>query len=122
MVADNNKITDLVEKIEYIIDMDIDNEVLSEIQDVITKSLLDIDVTLYYQLLDLYDNVHMVRKMMTKYNLLYEDVKKKDLSEKQKMEIMAFILQFARRIGNEACIYEKIEDDYGLLGGEDDDI
>lgn len=45
-------------------------------------------LTLYYQLLDLYDNVHMVRKMMAKYNLLYEDVKKKDLSEKQNMLIM----------------------------------
>ena len=70
MVADNNAITDMVDRIASRMGIDIPNEKLSDFQDVVTRALLDIDVTMYYQLLELYEDVETVRLMVSKYNLL----------------------------------------------------
>ena len=118
MVADNIAITDMVDKIAFNMGIDISNEKLSEFQDEVTRALLDIDVTLYYQLLELYEDVEKVRVMVTKYNLLLADEKEMVLTEAQKVVILGFILDFAKKIGNEDYLYKKIERDYEFEKGK----
>lgn len=118
MIVDNNEVTSMVIGIADTMKIDIPNSQLSDFQDEITKALLSIDITLYYQLLDLYESVDMVKKMVTKYNLLVDNRKKLELTEAKKLEIMAFILEFARKIGNEKYLYEKIERDLEFENGK----
>lgn len=121
MIANNNAITDMIDMIDRIalgMGIEIPNGKLSEFQDEITKALVEIDITMYYQLLDLFEDVEMVRKMVTKYNLLLADNRERELSDSQKIEIMGFILSFARKIGNEKYLYEKIERDYEFEKGK----
>lgn len=118
MVADNIAITDMVDLIDRIalsIGIDIPNEKLNEFQNEIRKALLDIDVTMYYQLLDLYEDVETVRLMISKYNLLMAEGNEKVLTNGKKIEILGFILNFARKIGNDDNLYRKIERDYEFV-------
>lgn len=113
MIIDRNEIVGMVNEIDALLEYQASCEKLHEIEELIIKRLVNIDLSIYYQMLWLYNfDVLKVKNMLTKFNLLADTAyDNSEMCVADQYVVMNFLVHFIKRFGNENYLLEKIEKD-----------
>lgn len=113
MILDGVKLIDVVEEIDNKLGLQLSNGRLGELEDVLIRNMIHIDITVYMEMYYLLGetSARVIEKEIAKTNLLVEEYDVRKIPEQIKVEIMKYLIWYINKTGAMEYVLKKIERD-----------
>lgn len=116
MVINKKDLNKVIDTIEEVIGNKLEANIKKELEEGLKRVLVNIDITVYYEMLYLVEDVREIKSIITKYNLLLgEEFDARLLSYNKKIELMHFLISYSELFGMKEKLMSKIEEDISLI-------